>query len=496
MTSNPPTPVVIGYHRDGRLIRLVQGGAPGVLEQALTTVGTAGPNNGQTPLQVIRGKRDLLYQAVGHSLQAMENRGMLASEKREHDRARVVMAELDERAGELEEQESRNAVANAARAASGEPAPTWGSLQHGYTSSQTYHRGADSPSFFKDLLHARSGDADAADRLRRNNHEVRETRALGNTGGTGGSGGEFSPPGYLLDQWIRLARPGRVTADLCRHEPLPPNVSSVQLPKITSGTTTTIQSTQNTTLSQTDLTSAYIGAGISTIGGKQVVSQQLVDQSGIPFDNVVMEDLAADYARQLGQQVLTGTGTAGQLRGYLTPASSNVVTWTQATPTVGGFYGRLALLQSQIAATRFAPPDVVIVHPRRWGWLASYQDSTGRPLVVPSSSGQEFNTLASTMGSVAAGHVGNILGMDVYSDPSIPITLGAGANQDVVLMTKRDDLYLYESDLRADIQSAPYADSLGLLFRCWNYASLIPDRYTASLGQIVGTGLVTPTYAS
>ncbi len=488
---------VIGYRRNGQPIYQIAGGAPGVLESALAAVNAPGSPPGQTPLQVISGKRDVLHRAVSSWFDelASENRSMLASEKREHDRARTLLAQLDERAAELEEQESRNAVANAARAVSGEPAPTWG-LQRGYTSSQTYHRGADSPSFFKDLLHARSGDADAADRLRRNNHEVRDTRALGNTGGVGGSGGEFSPPGYLLEEWVRLARPGRVTADLCRHEDLPPNVSSVQLPKITSGTTTTIQSTQNTALSQTDLTSAYIGAGISTIGGKQVVSQQLVDQSGISFDNVVMEDLAADYARQLGQQVLTGTGTAGQLRGYLTPASSNVVTWTQAAPTVGGFYGRLALLQSQIAATRFAPPDVVIVHPRRWGWLASFLDSTGRPLVVPSSSGQEFNTMASTMGSVAAGHVGNILGMDVYSDPSIPTNLGAGTNQDVVLMTKRADLYLYESELRADIQSAPYADSLGLLFRCWNYASLIPDRYTASLGQITGTGLVAPTYAS
>jgi len=488
---------IIGYRRNGQPIYQIAGGAPTALESALTAVGTAGPNNGQTPLQIIRSKRDLLHRAVGTSLDgiAAEQRGLHASEQRQHDKAKSALAQLDERLGELEEQQSRNAVADAARAVSGEPAPTWG-MQRGYTSSQTYHRGADSPSFFKDLLHARSGDADAADRLRRNNHEVRETRALGNTGGTGGSGGEFSPPGYLLEEWVRLARPGRVTADLCRHEDLPAGVSSVQLPKITSGTTTAIQSTQNTALSQTDLTSAYIGAGISTIGGKQVVSQQLVDQSGISFDNVVMEDLAADYARQLGQQVLTGTGTAGQLRGYLTPASSNVITWTQAAPTVGGFYGRLALLQSQIAATRFAPPDVVILHPRRWGWLASFLDSTGRPLVVPSSSGQEFNTMASTMGSVAAGHVGNILGMDVYSDPSIPTNLGAGTNQDVVLMTKRADLYLYESDLRADIQSAPYADSLGLLFRCWNYASLIPDRYTASLGQITGTGLVAPTYAS
>jgi len=31
--------------------------------------------------------------------------------------------------------------------------------------------------------------------------------------------------------------------------------------------------------------------------------------------------------------------------------------------------------------------------------------------------------------------------------------------------------------------------------RVLNYAGLIPDRYAASLGQLQGTGLVTPTFA-
>ena len=303
------------------------------------------------------------------------------------------------------------------------------------------------------------------------------------------------PPAYLLEDWVRLARPGRVTADLFHKQPLPPNVSSVQLPKVSTGTTTAPQTTQNTALSQTDLTTAFLSSGITTIAGKQVVSQQLIDQSGIPFDKVVMEDLASDYARQIGIQVLIGTGAGGQLRGYLTPASTNVVTWTQAAPTAAGFYGQLAKLQGQIAATRLAPADVIVLSARRWAWLASYTDSTGRPLVVPTAGG--FNSMATPDGAYAsAGHVGTLLGLDVVVDPNIPVNLGAGTNQDVVLMFKRDDIWMWEADLRADIQTAPYADSLGLLFRCWNYSALIPDRYLASLGQLQGTGLVTPVFAS
>ncbi|MGZ4556823.1 MAG: hypothetical protein ACXVXZ_13950, partial [Mycobacteriaceae bacterium] len=74
--------------------------------------------------------------------------------------------------------------------------------------------------------------------------------------------------------------------------------------------------------------------------------------------------------------------------------------------------------------------------------------------------------------------------------------LGAGTNQDVVLMFPRADVWIWESQYRAETFTAPYADSMGVLVRLFNYAALIPDRYLASLGQITGTGLTPPTFAS
>lgn len=404
-----------------------------------------------------------------------------------------VIGETDARLVELRRQETRESTAAETRRLQG-PAPS--GLMSGYHSGggQTYHRGMSSPSFFADLLRAQRGDRDSIDRLSRNQAEVGvETRALGNTGGTGGSAGEFAPPGWLVEEFVRLARPGRVTADLFHREKLPDGVSTINLPKVLTGTTAANQTTQNTTLSNTDLTSGALSSAIVTIGGKQVVSQQLFDQSAVPVDQVILTDLAADYARQVGSQAIIGTGAAGQLRGYLTPTSTNVVTWTQATPTAGGFYGQLARLQGQITPTRFAAPDTVVMHPRRWAWLASYVDSTGRPLVVPTGG---FNGMAQAGPNVAAGLVGSILGMEVYTDPNIPTNLGAGTNQDVVLMFVRDDVWLWESDLRAEAFTQTYADSLGILLRCFAYTALIPDRYLASLGQISGTGLTTPAFAS
>jgi len=436
--------------------------------------------------------------AGGAALGAQDTRAMSRLTKRAEEIAEELRL-FDERIDELLDQTLREDVAAESRRLTGNANTgpfAAGGVAYANGRSATYHEGKDSPSFFADLADARRGDADAADRLRRNNAEVGETRALGNTGAVGGSGGDFAPPAWLIDKYVRLARPGRVFADSVHKEDLPLGVSSVNIPKILTGTTTAVQTTQNTAVSQTDPTTASVSSGITSIAGKLVFSRQLVDQSGIAFDQVVMQDLMADYARQLDVQTLVGTGTGTQLRGYLTAAASspNAQVWTQATPTASGFYSQLAKLQGAINATRYLPPDTVVMAPRRWAWFASFTDSTGRPLVVPTSDAAQ-NSLAHPSDPAAQGMVGSVLGMRVLTDPNLPLTLGAGSNQDPVLMYRSDDLWLWESDLRAEIFEATYADTGSLLARVLGYSAFIPDRYSASLGTLLGTGLIPPTFA-
>ena len=186
------------------------------------------------------------------------------------------------------------------------------------------HQNPESPSYFRDLFNAQRGNADAADRLRTNNQHVgSESRALGSN--VTGAASEFAPPLWLTQEFVKMARPGRVTADRFHHQALPNDVSSVNIPKIATGTSAAVQTTQNSALSQTDLTSAALSSGIVTIGGSQVVAQQLLDQAQ-GFDQVVLQDLAADWAKQVGTQAISGTGLSGQLRGYLAPSSTNLQT--------------------------------------------------------------------------------------------------------------------------------------------------------------------------
>jgi hypothetical protein len=92
-----------------------------------------------------------------------------------------------------------------------------------------------------------------------------------------------------VNQWITIIRKGRVTPDLYKKMDVPEGVSSINIPKITGGTTTALQSTQNSALSQTDMTTSYIQASWATIGGKQVVAQQLLDQTAVNFDQIILE---------------------------------------------------------------------------------------------------------------------------------------------------------------------------------------------------------------
>jgi hypothetical protein len=100
-----------------------------------------------------------------------------------------------------------------------------------------------------------------------------------------------------------------------------------------------------------------------------------------------------------------------------------------------------------------------------------------------------------TMGALSAqGVVGQIGSLDVITDANIPTNLGAGTNQDPILVGVRGDLRVWESELQTDVFMEPYADSNGVLFRCFAYSSAIPGRYATSVAVINGTGSIAPTF--
>ena len=321
-----------------------------------------------------------------------EKRNPTRAEAAEFDAAEQLIREYDERIGELHDQVRADEAAAPMQAMyaprTGESTMDKRTTMPGRsgwsvgTEEETY-RPDGNHSYFRDLWQARQyGDADAAGRLARNNAQQAsrlnsaQQRAI--SGNTPGAGGEFVPPLWAESQFIEFARPGRVTASLVNNKPLPAGTDVINLPKINTGSAVAVQTTQNSAVQQTDITTTSASSPVVTIAGGQTLSLQLLEQSPLNMDTVILGDLAADYGMKLNGQVLNGSGTAGQATGTLTLAGTNQIAYTSATPSLagtGGLYSKLAGAVQAIHTTRFLPPTAVIMHPRRWAWIIAQNDS-------------------------------------------------------------------------------------------------------------------------
>ena len=158
-------------------------------------------------------------------------------------------------------------------------------------------------------------DGTARQRLDRHAVDVATMPEYRDLNRTDGTGGYAIPPLWMMEQFLELARPGRVFANLVTSQMLPGGTDSINIPRLLTGTATAVQTADNQPVAEVDLTDAFINAPVRTIAGQQDLAIQLIDQSPIAFDEIVFRDLVADYAAKLNAQCLAGTGAAGQVLG-------------------------------------------------------------------------------------------------------------------------------------------------------------------------------------
>jgi HK97 family phage major capsid protein len=304
-----------------------------------------------------------------------------------------------------------------------------------------------------------------------------------------GSGGYAVPPAWLMSQYIELARPGRAIANLVQRQPLPGGTDSINVPKLLTGTTVAIQTADNQPVSQTDLTDTFVNAPVRTIAGQQGVSIQLIDQSPIAFDDVVFRDLVAAHAAVLDNQVIGGSGVNGQVLGIrLTP---NIGSVAVSTLDIQGVYASIANAVQQIHTTRFLPPDVICMHPRRWGWFLSLLDGNQRPLFIGAVNAPM--NIAGRLDDVASQQVvGQMHGLPVVTDPNIPTNLGTSSDEDVIFVMRASDLVLWEDGIRARVLPETKAANLTVVLQIYSYLAFTAARYPQSVVEI--TGLSAPTF--
>jgi Phage capsid family len=323
--------------------------------------------------------------------------------------------------------------------------------------------------------------------------EVRVTpyRDPGAGGYPSGAVGFGVPPLYLVDQWLKALRPGRATADRCRQYSLPAGTDAINIPGFNVPTQAGVQAIDLAGLPSRDWTERVVTGPVRTLAGNSDFSMQLLEQSSVQFDEIIYQDLMADINKQLDLQVLTGTGTSGQVQGLTTMAGTNAITFTSGAPTVPLLYPFIGQGVSQVEKQRFASVDTIVMHPSHWNWIASSLDGQNRPLVVPDA-GFALNTVATINTNAAEGVAGSIFGIPVVLDANVPTNLGAGTNQAPILIGRFDDFWLYESAMRFRAYPGVLSGVLGMRLQAYEYFTFIGSRYPVSLSVINGTGQVVP----
>ncbi len=273
--------------------------------------------------------------------------------------------------------------------------------------------------------------------------------------------------------------------------PLPPGTDSLNVPRISTGTSTDIQTADNQSVSETDLADATVAAGVKTIVGQQDVAIQALEQSPVAFDRIIFADLTADYATKLDVQVLSGSNSAGQVKGIRGATGINTVTYTDTTPTVPELWPKIASAINAVHTGRYLPPTHIIMHPRRWSWMLAALDDQHRPFIVPSSNGPT-NSMAVVNAPTSEGVVGTLQGLSVVVDPSIPTTLGSGTNEDIILVMRASDSYLWESSIRTRVLPEVGSGTLTTRIQVYGYAAFTPERQPKSITLLSGSGLTDP----
>ena len=355
----------------------------------------------------------------------------------------------------------------------------------------TYVEENRSVSFFQDLYNSQfNGDIDASDRIRRHRQEMDLEYRDGTTANYAG----LVVPQYLTQLAAELARAGRPFADQCTRLPLPSDGLSINISRVTTGSSSAVQASENAAVSETDIDDTLLTADVRTIAAGQQVSRQSIER-GTGVDSLIAADMMGAMAAQLDNQCLNGSGSSGQLLGLRNISGTNSVTYTDGSPTVAEFYPKLIDAIQKINSNRYAGADLIVMHPRRLAWLQAAVDGQNRPLVLP-----QTNVPQNSMGIGPVAGYGNtgtqIAGIPVVTDANVIDAAGSGSNEDEVYVVRRADMLLFEQAGQPAMVRMDQTAGLNLTVTlvAYQYATFVGGRYPASVSKLGGTGLVAPSF--
>jgi hypothetical protein len=341
-------------------------------------------------------------------------------------------------------------------------------------------------SFVRDAFAAQVlGDFDARERIARHQQEERiEKRDVTSANFAG-----LVVPQFLTDLAAPFARAGRPFMDVSRKHTLPGAGLTLSISKVTTGSAVAVQ-TEGSAVQETNMDDTKLDVSVVTVAGQQNVSRQALER-GTGIDSLVMADLVSAYHTQLDALNVTTSATS------LTNTITQVITFTDASPTVSELYPKILDGVQRIQTNYFGGPNFILMHPRRLAWILAALDDAKRPLAVPTQNGPQ-NAISVGSGSVVYGNSGyTIAGLPVITDANVITTNGAGSNEDVIIIGNTQESHLWETAggspfmLRfEDVKSA----ELEVKMVVYGYSAYTANRYPNAFALIGGTGLVTPSF--
>jgi HK97 family phage major capsid protein len=343
--------------------------------------------------------------------------------------------------------------------------------------------------FFADVA-SRQYDPDAAERLARHMNEERlerqrdgrELRAVGTSAFV-----NLVVPQYLTDMVAPKRKAMRPLANIANAHPLPAQGMTVEISRITTGSSVAVQATQNSAVSETNMDDTALSIAVKTSAGQQTASRQAIDR-GAGIDDVIIQDLLGALETNIDNTLITEATTGLDA---VTDANLDVA-YTDASPTAAELWPKLFDAVQQVQTNHFGGVSHFLMHPRRFWWLAS-QVGTNFPFVNLTGAGPQAGGSVTTAG-YGDGPSGYLAGLPVIVDANVATNLGAGTNEDAIYAVSADEVHLWEDDTTYIRTEEVNASTLGVLFVVFRYWAYTVSRYPNAHARINGTGLITPTF--
>jgi HK97 family phage major capsid protein len=375
---------------------------------------------------------------------------------------------------------------------------------------RTYTRetAASGLSFFRDAFGHAQGDIDARERLERHAREVKVEGEMSARAVASGTFGGLIVPQYLIEMAALKLRAGRGVANIVSRHQLPAQGMNLVIPRGTTGASTDVQASENSGVSATDEVWQDLTVPVRTIAGQADVSRQALER-GDGVDELMYLDLTRSYAASLGSQLIGGSGAAGQVLGILNTGGIGAATAFGAAVTTTNLNSKIAGAEAAIWSGGMGlAPDVLVMHPRRWGWLIGQVDANGRPIVVANTNGpQNAFGVGGFGGDALADAPVQFVGIHSSGVP-VMVDLNIGTangtlNEDVILALDSDELHLWEDgdgmpkQLRFEQTTG---GSLTTKLVVYNYVAFTAGRYPQAVAKVggidtvAGNGLIAPVF--